>query len=122
MLPRDRPEIDQPNRLDTLGFDLVDRPNAYGLGRQFLVDRVKAFIPVPLVGFELSLLVVIEIEQELRVFVLRGGFGHSLFLLFQNRSHGSCLLLRPLGQCNPGSLGELLAPSIQVRQELLDVA
>ena len=122
MLPRDRPEIDEANRLDALGFDFVDRPDACGLGGQLLVDGVEAFIPVPLVGFELALLVVVEIEQELRVFELPGGLGHPLLLLFQNRSHGGGFLLRPLGQGDPGPFGELLAPLIQVRQELLDVA
>src|SRR5208337_3752016 len=118
MLPRDRPEIDQPNRLDTLGFDFVDGPDAYGLGRQFLVDRVKALIPMPLVGFKLALLVVVEIEQELRVFVLRGGFGHPRFLRFQNRSHGSCLLLRPLGQRETGAFGEFPPTFPQVWEQL----
>src|SRR5208283_4789609 len=118
MLSRYRPEIDKADRLDALGFDFVDGPDAYGLGRQFLVDRVKALIPMPLVGFKLALLVVVEIEQELRVFVLRGGFGHPRFLRFQNRSHGSCLLLRPLGQRETGAFGEFPPTFPQVWEQL----
>src|SRR5208283_1126727 len=121
MLSRYRPEIDKADRLDALGFDFVDGPDAYGLGRQFLVDRVKALIPMPLVGFKLALLVVVEIEQELRVFVLRGGFGHPRFLLFQNRPHGSCLLLRPLGQRETGAFGEFPPTFLQVWEQLRDI-
>ena len=70
------------DHLHALGFDFVDRPNAFGLGFEFLVDGVEAFVPVPLVGFKLALLVVVEIEQELRVFELPGGLRHPLLLLF----------------------------------------
>ena len=54
MSPRHRPEVDEADRLDALGFDFVDRPDVRGLGGQFLVDGVEAFVPVPLVGFKLA--------------------------------------------------------------------
>src|SRR5258708_299956 len=58
--PRHRPEINQSDRLDPLGLDLIERPDAIGLGGKLPVDRVEPLVPVPLVRFELTLLVVVE--------------------------------------------------------------
>src|SRR5271157_2223668 len=96
MSPRHRPEIDEADGLDALGLDLVERPDAFGIGGQFLVDRVEAILPMPLVRFELALLVVVEIKQELRVPVLPCGLNGTRIrsnvlwlneLLFFNTDH-----------------------------------
>ena len=82
---------------------------------------MEAFIPVPLVGFELALLIVVKIQHQLWVFELPGGLRHALLLLFEDRPHRGGFLFRPLGQGDVSPLGEILPPQFQVRQQFLDV-
>lgn len=48
-----RPQIDQPHRLEPRRPHLVALPNPLRLGRQLLLQRVQATVPVALVGLQL---------------------------------------------------------------------
>src|SRR5208337_2791181 len=104
----------QADGLDPLGLHLVERPNAFGLGGKLLADRAQTLLPVPLVGFELPLFIVVEIERELGILVLARGFGHALLLLLQDLPHGRGLLIGTLGQIDASLLGKLCSPPVEM--------
>ena len=83
----------------------------------------EPLVPVPLVGFELALLVVVEVEQELRVSDTSPAVSATRFFC------SSRIVLIAVASCSarlasgdPGPLGELPPSLLQVRQQLLDVA
>ena len=67
-----------------------------GLARQLAVDGVQPFFPVPLVGFKLPLLVVIELKPQLPVAKLLCGVGDPFLLFFKNGAHGLGFLVGAL--------------------------
>ena len=74
----------------------------------------QTLLPVPLVGFELPLLIVVEIEHELGILVLARGFGHSLLLLLEDLPHARGLLLGTLGQIDASLLGKLCGSPVEM--------
>ena len=106
------------------GLHLVDVADAFGLGLQFLVERGQPLVPVPLVRFELAVLVLVsKSKQKLRV-VLVVYLADGLRRCASSASPGSpaspWLPARRAGaELLRGILGVFLAARLQVRQQFL---
>src|SRR5262249_55409973 len=119
-LPRHRPEVDQPHRLDPLRLDAVDLADTLRLLLQLVLQRLPPTLPVPPGGIELPHLSLVE-QPRLEVPRLLLGDHDGLALFLQDGAHVLCLLVAALRQQLLGLGSQLLTAALQVVQQLADV-
>src|SRR5438876_585290 len=120
-----RPEIDEPDWLDALRSHLVELSDALRLTVEVAIELLEATAPGAHVGFELALLVVVEVEAELPELVaLVPGelFAHSLALTLEDLAQVFLLALAAPLELLDGKRCQFLRTRLELGQKLLYVA
>src|SRR6266566_5933717 len=123
-LPGYRPQIYEPDRLDSLGFHFVNASDAIWLCLELVGKRLQPLCPVPLVGFKLSsffLFEFAEFELNLWTGVSRYGFFQMLLLRFQYLQHCLCFCFPPLFELVLGILNAFASSYLKVWQQVTNV-
>ena len=121
---RIRPKVDQSNRLDTLGADLVELANPIWFFLQVTVELLKTHPPMLHVGVKLADFLLKVLEQELIVvFLTFLQFRHHALTLFLKCLAKRCgFSFAALGKAFHCDAGELLRTGYELGPEFFDVA
>jgi len=114
-----RPEIDEPDGLETVGADIVCLPDALRLVLQFAFKPLETRGPVAAVGFTLTSFVIVgeQVGLVLRACGLANAIPLGLQQFFERGSLGSA----PLGQVLNRFSDLCRGPLFELRPEIGEV-